>query len=86
MSNQENVFMGDSSLLKGQPKLLMIRMLEECHNITSSSVIKKWSGYPGDQQQAREGFTAEQSLPHSCRPLGGHGGGSQGRAEESVTG
>ena len=36
LSNQENMFMGDSSLLKGQPKLLMIRMLEECHNITSS--------------------------------------------------
>ena len=42
--------------------------------------------HPGEQQQAIEEFTAEQSLPYSCRPLGGHGGGSQDKAEESVTG
>ena len=33
LSNQENMFMGDRSLLKEQP---MVRMLEESHNITSS--------------------------------------------------
>ena len=36
LSNQENMFMGDSSLLKEQPKPLMVMMLEESHNITSS--------------------------------------------------
>ena len=33
---RKKCFMADSSLLKGQPKPLMVRMLEECHNITSS--------------------------------------------------
>ena len=35
LTNQETMIMGDSSLLKEQPKPLMVRMLEESHNITS---------------------------------------------------
>ena len=35
LSNQENMFMGDSSLLKEQPKPPMVRMLKESDKITS---------------------------------------------------